>query len=75
MLHGRVLHDTSRCLLLLSGFFPFADAAQGILLLALLLLVVRSDALLNVALELAAKTDGQLGQFEGHLIVLIFLCE
>lgn len=59
--------------MLLPGFFPFANAAQGILLFAFLLFVVCGDALFDVALKLTAETHWQLGKFKRHLIVLILL--
>ena len=79
LLHSRprsLLRRRLRSLLLeLLLLLSFGDAAGSIFLLSLLLLFVLGDALLDIALQVAAQVNRQLGQFKGHLITLISLSE
>lgn len=78
LLHSRprsLLSLLRRLLLELLLLLSLGDAAGSIFLLPLLLLFVLGDALLDIAFQVAAQMNRQLGQFEGHLVTLVSLSE
>ena len=53
------------------GLFSLSNAAGCVFFLSLLFLFILGDTLLDVAFQIAAQMNWQLGQFKGHLIALI----